>query len=233
MLTTLNTLHKYWPIIDDGTYSGACWPMLLKALGKTAGDDEPLSIIKVLNVVGFDNTSWILQAIPEHKRELTLFTVFCARQASGLMREKPLRTVIKTAERFANGLASIKDLRVAAGNAWIIARSAEDEARIFWADYHAAADIALAWLQYCECQAHADAAWAAVHAAYAADSERQKPHLFFAARSAARARVYAATATTRTTAMQWSARDAVVAAQSAELCRICELIDAGLDPYPT
>ena len=55
MNTTLNAIRDHGPCTNG-------WRKLLRALGKDSADDEPLSIITVLDSNGVDDALWCLQA---------------------------------------------------------------------------------------------------------------------------------------------------------------------------
>ena len=141
--TTLNKIRAHGPC-EDG------WRKLLKHLGKTEADDEPLPLLTVLDSNGFDDCLWCLRSVPEHDREWRLFAVWCARKVQHLMTDPRSIAALDVAERFANGEATAEELaaaRVAAGAAWAAARAAwaaaagaaRDAARAAWAAWAAAA----------------------------------------------------------------------------------------------
>ena len=121
---------------------------MLSHLGKTEADDEPLSLLTILESNGLDDALWALRAVEGYDREIRLYAVWCARRVEHLLTDQRSRDTREVAERFARGRATREELA---------------------------------------------AAWAAAGAAAA----------------------YAA----------W-------AAQVAELRRLCECVDAGVDPYP-
>jgi len=98
MNTTLNKIRSKSPCADG-------WVKLLKHLGKPQADDEPLSLITILDSNGLDDALWCLQAVDGHDREIRLYAVWCARQVQHLMTDKRSLDAIDVAERFANGLA--------------------------------------------------------------------------------------------------------------------------------
>ena len=151
MNTTLNKIRSKSPCADG-------WAKLLKHLGKPQADDEPLSLITILDSNGLDDALWCLQAVDGHDREIRLYAVWCARQVQHLMTDKRSLDAIDVAERFANGLATENELDIAwdaAGAARAAARAAAGDAA--WdAEWDAAgAAGAAAW----------DAAWDAARAA--------------------------------------------------------------------
>ena len=188
MKTTLNKIRKHKPCSDG-------WGKLLKHLGKTKADDEPLGITTILDSNGFDDALWCLRAVEGHDRELRLFAVWCARQVQHLMTDQRSLDALDVAERYANGQATYGELSVA----WAAAGSAARDAA--WAAAWSAAGAA-AW------SAAWDAAWAAARAAAWAAA-------WAAARDSARAAAWDAA---------WdSARNAAKKAQEIELRRICEI----------
>jgi hypothetical protein len=155
--TTLNKIREHSPCHEG-------WTKLLRTLNKTKADDEPLSIIQILDSNGLDDALWCLRAVEGHDREIRLFAVWCARQVEHLMTDERSKNALNVAERHANGEATDEELAAAWDAARDAARAAARAAA--WAAARAAA-----W----------DAAWAAAWAA-ARD----------AARAAARAAAWAA-----------------------------------------
>ena len=142
MYTTLNKIREHSPC-EDG------WKKLLATLGKTKSDDEPLSILTVLDSNGQDDALWCLRAVDGHDMEIRLFVVWCARQVQPLMTDRSIRT-LDVAERYAHGQASLDELAEtgvdasavradAALTAALAAEAAEAAAAV-----HAAAGVAVA-----------------------------------------------------------------------------------------
>ena len=104
-------------------------------------------------------------------KDLRLFACWCAREALKLVNNPDERSInsINVAERFANGLATIEELRIAYDAAANAANAADDAAKYANTAANAAADAA---------------AYAAYNAAYAAAN--------YAANAAANAAYYAA-----------------------------------------
>ena len=136
MNTTLNKIREHSPCTDG-------WEKLLRTLGKTKADDEPLSLITILDSNGFDDALWCLRAVDGHEKEMRLYAVWCARQVQHLMTDKRSLDALDVAERFANGYATLVELDAAetaawgaAGDVWGAAGDARDAA---WAAAWAAA----------------------------------------------------------------------------------------------
>jgi hypothetical protein len=133
MKTTLNAIRKHGPC-EDG------WKKLLTHLGKTKADDEPLSIVTILDSNGLDDALWCLRAVEGCDREIRLYAVWCARQVQHLMTDPRSLAALDVTERYAQGMANDNDLRAAAwdaawaaawaaGDAWHAARAAVGAAR--------------------------------------------------------------------------------------------------------
>ena len=153
--TTLNHIRAHKPCADG-------WAKLLKHLGKTQADDDPLPFATILESNGLDDALWCCRAEPQYAREWRLFAVWCARQVQHLMTDRRSIDALDVAERHAIGQATDAELETARAAAWAAAEAAarsaaRDAARV-------AADAAgdAAWA------AAGDAAWAAWAAADAA-----------------------------------------------------------------
>ena len=122
MMTTLRAIRLHSPC-EDG------WRKLLAHRGKTQADDEPLSLLDILESNGLDDAIWCLRAVEGHDREARLYAVWCARQVQHLMTDPRSVAALDVAEGYANGEASESELiaardaarnatRNAACNAW-------------------------------------------------------------------------------------------------------------------
>jgi hypothetical protein len=184
--TTLNAIREQSPCADG-------WTKLLKHLGKTAADDEPLSFVTILDSNGLDDALWCTRAAPEHNRLWQLYAVWCARQVQHLMTDPCSVAALDVVERHAHGLATDKELAAAEHAALNVASAA-------WAT--ASAARAPAWA----------AAWAARAVARSAAAN--------AARSAAANAAEAAAANAAGAAAWDAAMAAAEDAQTAEFRRI-------------
>jgi hypothetical protein len=155
---TLNKIRAHSPCKGG-------WEKLLRGLGKTAADDEPLWIDQVLDINGLDDALWCLRAAEGFDREIRLFSVWCARRVQHLMDDPRSVAALDVAERFARGEATKKQLASARAAARPVAGSAAQAA--VWAAEEAAMEArAAAW-------AAEEAAWAAEEAVWdARDTER-------------------------------------------------------------
>ena len=157
MKTTLNRIRSYEPCADG-------WEKLLRRLGKTKADDDPLNLLVVLNSNGLDDCLWCFRAVDGHYKEMRLFAVWCAQQVRHLMADKRSIDALNVSERFANGKATVEELntaKAAAGVAW----SAANAANVAEAAARATGDAARA------------SAWAAANAAEAAAESKQEERL--------------------------------------------------------
>ena len=106
MKTTLNKIREHKPCADG-------WKKLLTYLGKTEADDEPLSLITILDSNGLDDALWCLRAVDGHDKEIRLYAVWCARQVQDLMTDHRSLTALDVAERYAHGQATDAELAIA------------------------------------------------------------------------------------------------------------------------
>ena len=161
MYTTLNKIRAHEPCADG-------WSKLLRNLGKTAADDEPLSLETILDSNGLDDALWALRAVGGHEREIRLFAVWCARHVQHLMNDPRSLDAIDVAERFAHGQATADELAAAWAAASSAARAAAwDAARAAAssAARAAARDAARDAARAAARAAASSAAWAAARAA--------------------------------------------------------------------
>ena len=115
MKTTLNKIRDHAPCRDG-------WEKLLKHLGKTKADDEPLSLLTILDSNGLDDALWCLRAVDGYDKELRLYAVWCARQVQHLMNDQRSIDALDVAEKYAHGQATHEELKQARDAAWDAAR---------------------------------------------------------------------------------------------------------------
>ena len=155
--TTLNAIRAHGPCADG-------WKKLLNHLGKTGADDEPLSLLTILDSNGLDDALWCLRAMPEHNKHWRLYAVWCARQVQHLMTDARSVAALDVAERHAHGTASDQELAAAGDAARDAAGDASrDAAGDAAGDASRAAAWAAAWAAALD--ASRAAAWAAAWAA--------------------------------------------------------------------
>ncbi len=193
--TTLNEIHACKPC-EDG------WQKLLKHLGKTKADDDPLEILTVLESNGLDDALWCLR-VPSLERLSRHFQAWCAEQCLHLFEaEHPKDNRVRNQIEMLRNDSASAAARAAAQDA---ARAAAQDAALAaaWAAAQAAA-WAAAWAAAQD--AAQDAAW---DAAWAAALE--------AALEAASAAAWAAARSASWAAAQDAAQDAARAAQESQL----------------
>lgn len=135
MYTTLNKIRAHAPCSDG-------WKKLLKHLGKTEADDEPLNIKTILESNGVDDAIWCLRAVEGKDKEIRLYAVWCARQVQHLMTDQRSIDALDVAERFANGLASEEEFRAAMAAARDVALAAARAAGVAGVAAQVAAQVA-------------------------------------------------------------------------------------------
>jgi hypothetical protein len=179
--TTLNKIRAHSPCADG-------WVKLLRHLGKTQADDEPLALVTILDSNGLDDALWCLRACDGIDREARLYAVWCARQVQHLMTDPRSLAALDVAERHANAQATDDELTAAwdaaraaakpaasaaaSAAAWDAARAAASAAA---RDAASAAARAAAWAAAWDAawDAARDAAWAAAWGAQAAEFRRR------------------------------------------------------------
>ena len=163
--TTLNKIRTNQPCPDG-------WKKLLRNLKKTKSDNEPLSIITILDSNGIEDAIWCLHTVDSIDRDARLFAVWCARQVQHLMPDQRSINALDVAERYATGEATDDELFAAWSAARDAARgAARDAASAAARDAAdaAAGDAALSAASV----AVWDAAWDAVRDAQAAEFRRR------------------------------------------------------------
>ena len=121
MKTTLNAIRAQGPCTEG-------WKKLLSHLGKTEADDEPLSLLTILDSNGLTDALWAFRAVKGYGREKRLYAVWCTRQVEYLMTDQRSRDALDVAERFARGRATLEELTAA--DAAAAAAAAADAAQI-------------------------------------------------------------------------------------------------------
>jgi hypothetical protein len=151
--TTLNRIRKHGPC-EDG------WKKLLRHLGKTYADDEPVPFSVIVESNGIDDALWCCRSVA-YDRVWRLYAVWRARQVQHLMTDARSIKALDVAQDFASGMATRDELERALAAALDAARAAAlDAARAAAWD----AARAAAW----------DAAGAAAWAARAAARDAQR-----------------------------------------------------------
>ncbi len=110
--TTLNEIRKHSPCRSG-------WTKLLKHLGKSQADDEPLSFLTILESNGLDDTLWCLRAAPkEWEPNIRMYAVWCAKQVEHLMTDERSKNALRVTQNHALGLATDAELDAAGAAAW-------------------------------------------------------------------------------------------------------------------
>jgi hypothetical protein len=136
--TTLNRIHAHSPCSRG-------WKTLLRHLGKTRADDEPLALLTVLESNGLDDALWCLRTEPQHANLWRLYAVRRARSAKPLLTDPRSIAAIDVAERHAWGRATDEELAAARAAAGDAAWDAAWEAAGYAAGYAAWAAAGAAW----------------------------------------------------------------------------------------
>ena len=119
MYTTLNQIRTFDPCPEG-------WAKLLRHLGKTKADDEPVAIKTILESNGLDDALWCLRSLTGYDKEVRLLAVSFAREVQHLMTDPRSLAALEVATAFANGQASEQDLDAARLAALAVAHEAEN-----------------------------------------------------------------------------------------------------------
>ena len=111
MTTTLNRIWACNPC-DEGKKRA------LRAAGKNAPDDEPITYQQIVESVGLDDALWCCRAEPQYDRKWRLFAVWCARQVQHLISDQRSLDALDVAERYAHGEATDRELAAANAASW-------------------------------------------------------------------------------------------------------------------
>lgn len=160
--TTLKRIREHGPC-ESG------WEKLLRALGKTGADEEPLALLTILDTNGLSDAIWCLRACGGIDRQARLFAVECAEQVKHLIKDDRSLRALKVARDYAEGRATETELT----DAWYDA---------FYAAWSAACDASWSATWAAARDASLDAFWAADKAAAcdaAGDAARVKQEAVF------------------------------------------------------
>jgi hypothetical protein len=133
MKTTLNKLKEHL-FFEDGLKK------LLTFLNKSEADDEELSLLTILESNGFYDALWALLSVEGYEKKIRLMACDFAESVVHLSKDERSANAIKVARDYANGLATLEELKAAEAAAWdaYIANNG-DAAFSAWAAYWAAA----------------------------------------------------------------------------------------------
>lgn len=130
MITTLNKIRSHYPIRSR-------LENLLRGLGKTREDDEPLPILTILDINGLAFALWCLRAVEGHDRELRLYADWYARRRPARwMSDHRSLVAQEAADRYARGEATQDEfaLEAAAAARTVIEASEDSAAKAVWAE---------------------------------------------------------------------------------------------------
>ncbi len=183
--TTLNAIRKHSPCAGG-------WEKLLKSLGKTKADDEPLPLVTILDSNGIADAVWCLRALgEEHHRDIRLFNCDIAEGVLHIFEkqcpdDKRPRQAIETARRYALGKATKEELVAAGYAAWdaadaaarAIARAAATARAAAWSVWDAARAAGYAAWDAADFSARTAVGAAAGAAAAGAVEKKRQAQLF-------------------------------------------------------
>ena len=104
--TTLNRIRTH-SLCANG------WETLLRGLGKTQADDEPLAYAEILRINGIDDALWCCRSEPQHASLWRHCAVDFAETARHLMTDPRSLAALNVARRHADGVATDAELAAA------------------------------------------------------------------------------------------------------------------------
>jgi hypothetical protein len=119
--TTLNRIRANLPCSSG-------WERLLKGLGKTQADDEPLSYLTILEHNGLDDALWALRAEPQHERIWRHMACDFADTVRHLRPHADCTKAVQVARLYADGYATTVEMDAARVAARAAARAAAEAA---------------------------------------------------------------------------------------------------------
>ena len=116
--TTLNAIRAHEPC-ESG------WKKILKHLGKSKADSDPLPLLTILESNGIDDALWCTRAVDGYDALWRHFAVDCAERVLHLVTDDRSKNALAVARRHALGEATDDELSAAWAAAWAAARAAE------------------------------------------------------------------------------------------------------------
>ena len=118
MYTTINQIRACGPCgLDPRKLPLTGYQLLVSRLGADFDPDAPVAISYILESNGLDDALWCLQSVKGHDRDIRLLAVDFARSVEHLSDDQCVKHCNDITERFANGLATAKELAAAAARA--------------------------------------------------------------------------------------------------------------------
>jgi hypothetical protein len=207
MTTTLNQIRSHHPCADG-------YAKLLKHLNKTSADDEPLSLLTILESNGLEDAIWCLRTEPTLER-IQRFTLAISRRIEHL--SPTAKTCNDVVERYLNREATTTELNAAHAAAYAAYAAYAAVHGAYAATYAANAAVHVVYAANAA-DAAVHAAYAAAHAAYAAAAAHAAAYAAADAADAADAAAHAAhAAAAARAAAHTAARAAYAAAHAAQV----------------
>ena len=136
MYTTLNRIRECSPCTDG-------WETLLKYLGKTKPDDEPLPLLRILDSNGLDHALWCFRAVEGFEKEKLLLAITYARDVEHLMPTESKKS-LDVFERYVNGLATHEEFETARASGDAAAYAYPTYSEAYYAAWATCSDAAAA-----------------------------------------------------------------------------------------
>lgn len=115
------TLNKIWNA--NHAEDGYGWDKLLINLGKSAADDEPLTILEILNSNGLYDALWALRTVDGHDKIIRIYGCWCASRVVHLTKDDRSYDAIRVSMRYADGMVTKEELETAWLESWNASRT--------------------------------------------------------------------------------------------------------------
>ena len=161
---TLNKIREHDPCKSS-------YKILLKVLGKNKADDEPLSLLKILEINGLEDAIWCLRTLSwnlEARMEIAALMVLFVKPIVHLLKDEGSKNTVEIIEKFSKGEATSRELWEVSYLASAAASAASASSTSSGSAVAAAVDAAVAAAAAVAYAADA-VNYAAVYSFYAAD----------------------------------------------------------------
>jgi len=103
MQTTLNKLREHRPCSDR-------WAELLRNLGKTSPDDEPLLIRTIFLLNGFEDAIWALRTVDSGEVEIREYSIWCVERIRSTVTNPKALSMFDVAKQYLQGNCTYDDI---------------------------------------------------------------------------------------------------------------------------
>jgi len=157
LYTTLRLLREHRACGAPGSTDGKQYPLLVEALGPGWGDDDPILLVRLLDLdtgrrgwTGALNSVWALRAVPNDQAEARdrLATALCVEVLGRIPGPPEHHAAVSVLHRYSYGRATLAEVQAASRGAWDAAAAWDAWAtRSAWEDWVNDDTRATRWLR--------------------------------------------------------------------------------------